>query len=88
MAKLHNYMEDVTAEIYSTMAKHIEGMCKCSKCNLDVLAIALNNLPARYVVTEKGRVYAKIVELELQFKTDVVRELTKAVGVVKTSPQH
>lgn len=88
MGKLHNYMEDVVAEMFDQMADSTNGVCKCGKCRLDILAIALNNLPSRYVVTDRGRVYAKIIELELQFKTDVVRELTKAVAVVKTRPQH
>jgi competence protein ComFB len=88
MSKLHNYMEDVVSNLFDDMSDSVGDVCKCSKCRLDILAIALNNLPSRYVVTERGRVYAKLDQVEIQFKADVARELTKAVAVVKTRPQH
>ena len=88
LIKLHNYMEDVAGFVIDDMLGNTEGICRCSKCRLDILAIALNKLPSKYVVTEKGRVYAKITELELQLKADMVKELTKAMGVVKKRPQH
>jgi len=87
MAKLHNYMEDVVVGLFDDIINNKE-LCTCDKCKMDILALALNNLPPRYVVTEKGRVYAKIMQLQAQFKADAVRELTKAVAVVKTRPQH
>ena len=88
LISLHNYMEDVAGFVIDDMLDDMEGICRCSKCRLDILAIALNKLSPKYVVTEKGRVYAKIAQLELQLKADVARELTKAVGVVKKRPQH
>ena len=85
---LHNYMEDVIGFVLDDMLDNMEGVCRCTKCRFDILAIALNKLSPKYVVTEKGRVYAKISELELQLKADMVKELTKAMGVVKKRPQH
>jgi hypothetical protein len=40
------------------------------------------------VVTEKGRVYVKVAELELQFRADVARELAKSIDLVKAQPKH
>jgi len=87
-AALHNYMEEVVSNILEDIIGGIEGVCKCPKCRMDIMALALNRLPGKYVVTSRGRVYARISELELQFKTDVVRELTKAMGRVKKYAQH
>ncbi|MDD5668886.1 MAG: late competence development ComFB family protein [Candidatus Omnitrophica bacterium] len=49
---------------------------------------ALNRLPPNYVVTEKGRLYTKLSEQGIQFKADVVKELTKAIQRVSKNPMH
>ena len=85
--ELHNYMEDVVLNNLNLLLEK-EDMCKCEKCKLDIMALALNKLPSKYVVTQRGRIYTKLAEIELQFKADVVRELTKAIEVVKKKPQH
>jgi competence protein ComFB len=86
--ELHNYMEDIIENVLSTILEQKQDICKCEKCKLDVVALALNKLPSKYVVTDKGRVYTKLTELELQFKADVVKEVTKAINIVKSKPQH
>ena len=85
--KLHNYMEDIVLSNLNLLLEK-EDMCKCEKCRLDIMALALNRLPSKYVVTQKGHVYAKLAELELQLKADVIRELTRAIEIVKKNPQH
>ncbi len=57
------------------------------KAQWDVIAFALNHLPPRYVVTEKGRLYTRAEELKQQFKTDIVVELSKAIQHVKANPR-
>lgn len=57
------------------------------KAKLDVIAYALNHLPPRYVVTEKGHLYTRVDELKQQFKTDIVVELSKAIKHVKANPR-
>ncbi|HDN86035.1 MAG: competence protein ComFB [Candidatus Omnitrophota bacterium] len=84
----HNYMEDIVRNTLENLLSKRNDVCKCEKCTLDMMALALNNLPPKYVVTDKGRVYTKIAELELQLRTDVVREITKAIDKVKKAPQH
>ena len=86
--KLHNYMEDIINHVLDSTLSRRDDLCKCDKCRLDIMALALNNLPPKYVVTDKGRIYTKLAELELQSKTDVIKEITKAINVVKGKPQH
>jgi len=82
-----NYMEHVVDLKIDAIIKSID-MCGCEKCRLDVKAIALNNLPPRYVVTSKGILYSKLNELELQFEVDVQNEIVKAAMIVKENPRH
>jgi competence protein ComFB len=45
----------------------------------DILALALNSVPTKYVTTEQGKQYAQLVEVyRLQYETDVTSALTKA----------
>lgn len=86
--EIRNFMEDMVKNTLEELLADKEDMCKCEKCRLDIMAIALNNIKPRYVVTVKGRVYAKLSELEIQFRADVIRELAKAISMVKGKPQH
>lgn len=54
----------------------------------DVLALGLNYLPAKYVTTDEGKQYAKLIEVyRLQYESDVVTALTKACLKVKDKPR-
>lgn len=85
---IKNYMEYVVEELLPSIMENCPDACKCQKCISDIKAIALNNLKPLYVVTEKGIIYSKLKELSIQFKTDVVSELTQAIEVVSKNPKH
>jgi competence protein ComFB len=57
------------------------------KVKMDVLAIALNRLPPRYVVTERGYLFTRADELRQQFKTDLLVELARAIEQVRKNPR-
>ncbi|NLM43597.1 MAG: late competence development ComFB family protein [Clostridiales bacterium] len=82
-----NYMEDVVDLKIDAIIKSID-ICNCDKCRLDIKAITLNSLPPRYVVTNKGILYSKLKELEVQFEVDVQKEIVKAAMIVKDNPRH
>jgi len=85
---IQNYMEDVVQEELELLLSERNDICKCQKCKFDMMVWTLNRLPAKYVITNKGRLYTKLKEQEIQFKTDVVKELTKAIEYVGKNPQH
>ena len=62
--------------------------CSCPKCVYDVLAIALNSLPTKYVTTDVGKQFIQLNSYQKQFETDVVAALIKACQIVKASPRH
>lgn len=86
--RLHNLMEDEVLIVVKRMMDNADDMCTCEKCRLDVTAIALNNLPTKYVVTEKGELYSKLDTMSYQFEADVIKEVIKAIEKVKKTPQH
>lgn len=64
------------------------NVCKCQICIMDIAALALNDLPPKYVATEKGELYSKVNSLRNQFEVDVIAAITKAAVLVKRSPRH
>lgn len=85
---LVNLMEKEVVYTVEKILNNMDGVCKCEKCKMDIAAIALNNLKPNYVVTEKGEIFTKINNMNYQFNTDVVAEITRAIEIVKTKPQH
>lgn len=65
-----------------------ENMCKCKKCRMDIMACALNLLPAKYYVTSRGELFNKLNELRNQFKVDVDVAVLTAISMVKKDPRH
>ncbi|MCM8826210.1 MAG: late competence development ComFB family protein [Candidatus Omnitrophica bacterium] len=86
--ELHNYMEEVVKECLDEGLSSREDVCKCDRCKLDMLAWALNRLSPRYIVTNEGRVYTKLQEINIQSRVDVIREVTKAIEHIKNNPRH
>jgi competence protein ComFB len=87
MFKLKNTMEDVINKNIDSIL-NVMNICKCEKCRADIMAISLNQLPAKYVVTESGELYTKVRELEPQFEVNVETEIIKAAIFVTKNPQH
>ena len=54
----------------------------------DILALALNKLPQKYVTSVSGRLYAEAINnFRAQYQTDVLSVLTKAAITVKKRPR-
>lgn len=63
-------------------------VCTCKTCKNDVLALALNSLPTKYVTTDAGKQYFQLDVYKKQYETDILAALTKACVRVKASPRH
>ncbi len=86
--KVHNLMEDVVSScLKDLVARQNRYQVLNERALADVMAIALNQLPPRYVATERGEVIAKS-QLRQQVESDVYRELTKALERVMQSPRN
>ena len=87
MTNIKNYMEEIVFNMMQEVLSDI-NCCSCEKCILDIAAVALNDLPPKYIVTEKGELYSKIGTLRQQFEVDVISAITKAAVMVKRRPRH
>lgn len=85
--EVKNFME---VYVWNMMDRVLEKqqVCKCDICRHDIAALALNDLPPRYVVTERGEAYTKAKSLEQQFMIDVIAKITHAALVVAQHPRH
>lgn len=80
--QVHNLMEDVVKSCLKDLMLHQPRLSALSDHEqADIAAIALNKLPAKYVSTAKGEVFAK-TQLRMQVETDVYRELQLAADKV------
>jgi len=64
------------------------NVCHCHICRMDVTAIMLNSLKPKYVVTEKGALFAQLDDFDPQFRIDLMTNLSQAAQIVKASPRH
>lgn len=87
--KLKNYMEDaVRNTLEELLRKNAQDICQCSRCRLDLIAYALNQLPAKYVVTDKGHTFTRVAEMQQQFGTDIVVALSRGMKKIGKNPRH
>ncbi len=84
---LRNFMENVVLDVIDEIMKSME-VCNCHKCRLDIAAIALNNLPTKYIVTNKGELYSKVNIFKLQTDVDIRSAIIKAALIVSKNPMH
>lgn len=81
-------MEEV---VWCALDKFLEDnpkVCSCEKCRMDMAALALNQLPPRYVVTHRGQVFTKVSQLQCQYEADVLMAIMRAVEKVTDNPRH
>lgn len=88
MIELHNVIENDVIDAINKLGDTAGDWCSCKKCKLDIAALALNNLKPKYVVTEEGMLFERANNMNQQFNTDVLLEVTKAIKIVGSNPHH
>lgn len=64
------------------------GVCTCERCIADTVALALNGLPSKYIVTTPMAVDPLISFYTNKYISTVTVEVTKACMIVKENPRH
>lgn len=85
---LHNIMEDKVIEIVTNIMKGEKDFCCCDRCQLDVIALSLNNTRPKYVVTHESELYGRLMMMDNQYDADIIAEATKAIEIVRENPRH
>jgi len=87
MKQLRNYTEEAV-KLYMDRWYPNADVCQCEICRMDVMAIMLNNLKPKYVVTDKGALYAQLDDFDPQYKIDFMTVMSQATQIVKNGPRH
>lgn len=85
--KYFNIVEGLVRNKLATTMRRL-GMCTCEKCLNDVTALALNMLPPCYVVSDTGKLYAKLNSYEKQYAADLLSAIAKSCLQIKKNPRH
>ena len=64
------------------------GLCQCERCQEDVKALTLNNLPPKYVVLEQGDMIPRLTVYEGKYSSDITAQLLQSCKVVMQTPHH
>lgn len=85
---LRNYTEVLVEVALRKIWDDTDNICKCTRCYYDTMALSLNQLPSKYVVTQSGEVYTKINNFINQTQVDVMSAVTKASMKVNENYSH
>jgi len=83
-----NVMEEILSHM--DLEKHMNryDVCKCQRCHVDVLALTLTRLPAKYVVVGENMVAPILGYYENKYKIRILTEINKACMIVGEHPRH
>lgn len=82
-----NFMEQQTSKLFDEVIRGMD-ICTCKRCRLDIIALALNNLPPKYVVTQRGEMFARLDSMGNQHVANIMSELTKSAAIISAKPNH
>ena len=85
--RLRNYTEEAV-KLYVNRWFNEADVCQCDICRMDVMAIMLNNLQPKYIVTDTGALYAQMDDFDPQYRIDFMTIMSKAAKIVKDNPRH
>jgi len=88
MKKPVNLAEILVERVLEEQLKKRTDVCTCERCKADIMAFALNHLPPRYVVTNKGEALVRASTLNNQISTDLLVEVSKAIDHIAKNPRH
>ena len=82
-----NLMEEIVNDKIIYFMRQFE-CCTCDRCIADTVALTLNGLPPKYIVTEPAAKEPLISFYTNRFISDITVEATKACMFVKENPRH
>ncbi len=88
MLELVNVMEQAVTNMTDSVIEE-EKLCGCERCRLDIIALALNSLPPKYVVSQQGRAFETFrLEGVAQGRVAVYQAVLEAAHMVRDNPRH
>ena len=62
--------------------------CSCEQCQADIMALALNRLPAHYYVSNRGEIMTRWESQSTTDKARIMADVVSAAQQVSASPSH
>lgn len=85
---LKNIMEDLVFEKLEEIMTKLAS-CQCENCRMDSAAYALNHLPPKYVVSDRGELISRTQYMDKgQYEMDVTMAVINGVSKVMEHPRH
>ena len=81
-------MEDIVIDVFHEYKKKHPDFCPCKQCEMDVIALSLNKVKAKYVVSPMGQVFSNIMRNDRQLRADALIAVLDAVKIVSQKPNH
>ena len=81
-------VKELIDDVLNSYSLKNPGTCQCDRCRNDIMALALNNLPVKYVVTDQGHIFTKAIYDQIGGKAQVIAALTSAIQIVQQKPRH
>lgn len=83
-----NVMESVIKRSGLVKLMKEYGVCTCSRCQADVMALVLTRLPSKYVIVDETAANPMISYYESKFKMRILTETIKSCMDVRDNPRH
>ncbi len=80
---VHNYMEDVVAELIRLHQKKNPDLCYCPRCIMDINALVLNKAKPQYI-----RIETKVEKLDPKLTASLEDMVNQACQQVRENPHH
>ena len=85
---LYNVMEEIVRDVLLQYKDQLQLTCQCERCFNDIMAIALNELPPRYIANEEYGPYVRAAHVaDRQGATNIILIVTKAATFVSNNPR-
>ncbi len=88
MYELKNHSETAVRRMLEDYIRQTGIPCNCELCQADIMASALNRLPAKYAVSLRGQILTHWESQAVHDKTRILAEIVRAAQLVATSPSH
>ncbi|MEY8574019.1 late competence development ComFB family protein [Oscillospiraceae bacterium 21-37] len=82
-----NVMQELVEEKVDKYMKMF-GLCTCPRCRVDVVALTLTSLPAKYVVVRENEATPMLTVYEGRYNTAVIAQIMWACKKVLDNPRH
>lgn len=83
-----NVMEELVRKHNTQKMMEEYNVCTCKRCQADVRALALSNLPPKYIVTERASLPLLLSYYESRYRIPIFTQLVKACIEVHDHPRH